>query len=47
MLRIKTNVQEFGGLQDETIQYVHACGEDIEISEKFTYLGRIEHNDGR
>ena len=34
----KTKVQVFGGLLDEIVQSVHACGEDIEISEKFTYL---------
>ncbi|KAG0714462.1 Sugar transporter ERD6-like 4 [Chionoecetes opilio] len=27
----KTKVQVFGGLLDETVQFVHACGEDIEI----------------
>ena len=36
----------FRGLLDETVQSVHACGEDIEISETFTYLGSVVHNDG-
>lgn len=30
----KTKVQVFGGLLDETVQSVRACGEDIDISEK-------------
>ena len=28
------------------VQSVHACGEDIEILENFTYLGSVVHNDG-
>ena len=36
----------FGSSLEETVQSLHACGEDIEISEKFTYLGRVMHNDG-
>ncbi|KAG0724373.1 putative uncharacterized transposon-derived protein F52C9.6 [Chionoecetes opilio] len=43
---LKTKVQVFGGLLDETVQSVHACGEDIEILETFTYLGSTVHNDG-
>ena len=42
----KTKVQVFGGLLDETVQSVHACGEDVEISENFTYLGSVVHNNG-
>ena len=42
----KTKVQVFGGVLDETVQYVHACGEDIEILKNFTYLGSVVHNDG-
>ena len=42
----KTKVQVFGGLLDETVQSVHACGEDIAISEHFTYLGSVVHNNG-
>ncbi|KAG0726080.1 Retrovirus-related Pol polyprotein from type-1 retrotransposable element R2 [Chionoecetes opilio] len=38
---LKTKVQVFGGLLDETGQSVHACGEDIEILESFTY---VEHH---
>ncbi|KAG0715884.1 hypothetical protein GWK47_010895 [Chionoecetes opilio] len=40
---LKTKVQVFEGLVDEI---VHACGEDIEISENFTYLGSAVQNDG-
>ena len=29
----KTKAQVFGGVLDETVQSVHVCGEDIEISE--------------
>ncbi|KAG0697185.1 Tetratricopeptide repeat protein 17 [Chionoecetes opilio] len=43
---LKTKVQVFGGLLDETVQSVHACGEDIEILDSFTYLGSAVHNDG-
>ncbi|KAG0717912.1 putative RNA-directed DNA polymerase from transposon BS [Chionoecetes opilio] len=35
---LKTKVQVFGDLLDEAVQSVHACGEDIEILERFTYL---------
>ena len=42
----KTKVQVFGGMLDETVQSVHACGEDIEILKNFTYLGSVVHNDG-
>ncbi|KAG0726800.1 DNA-directed RNA polymerases I, II, and III subunit RPABC2 [Chionoecetes opilio] len=43
---LKTKVQVFGDLLDEAVQSVHACGEDIEILESFTYLGSTVHNDG-
>ena len=42
----KTKVQVFGGLLDESVESVRACGEDIEISENFTYLGSVVHNNG-
>ena len=42
----KTKVQVFGDLLDETVQSLHACGEDIEILEIFTYFGCVVHNDG-
>ncbi|XP_069980130.1 uncharacterized protein [Penaeus vannamei] len=34
----KTKIQDFG----EPVQSVHACGEDIEVTESFTYLGSIK-----
>ncbi|KAG0720514.1 putative uncharacterized transposon-derived protein F52C9.6 [Chionoecetes opilio] len=43
---LKTKVQVLGDLLDEAVQSVHACGEDIEILESFTYLGSAVHNDG-
>ena len=42
----KTKVQVFVGLLDETVQSVRVCGEDIDISENFTYLGSVVHNNG-
>ena len=36
----------FGGVLDETVQSVHACGKDTEILKNFTYLGSVVHNDG-
>ena len=42
----KTNVQVLGGLLDGTVQCIHVCGEDIEISESFIYIGSVVHNDG-
>ncbi len=43
----KTKVQAFAGLLDDTVQSVHACAEDIEVLESFTYLGSVVHNNGR
>ncbi len=39
-------VQALGGLLGDTVQSVHACGEDIEVLESFTYLGSVVHNNG-
>lgn len=36
----------FGHQLDETVHYVQVCGEDINISENFIYLGKAVHNDG-
>ncbi|XP_045118097.1 uncharacterized protein LOC123508419 [Portunus trituberculatus] len=41
----KTKDQVFGALLDETVQSFHAYGEDIDISESFTYLDSVVHND--
>ncbi len=42
----KTKAQDFGNLLDHEQQSVHACGEDIEILESFTYLVSAVHNTG-
>lgn len=31
----KAKVQSFGGLLDDTVQAVQACGEDIEVTNRF------------
>ena len=36
----------FGGLLDETVQSIHACGKVIDILDSFTYLGSVVHNNG-
>ena len=43
---VKTKAQDFGNLLGRDTQSVHACGEDIEILESFTYLGSAVHNTG-
>lgn len=40
---IKTKVQAFGDLLDNAVESVHACGENIEVLESFTYLGSVVH----
>lgn len=32
-------VQSFVNMLDETIQSVHACGENVEFTKRFTFLG--------
>lgn len=41
-------MQVSGGLLDDVMQSVHACGEDIEILESFIHLGSgsVPHNNG-
>ncbi len=39
----KTKVQASGGLLDDTVQSVHACGENIKVLESFSYLGTVVH----
>ena len=34
----KTKVQGFGGILGDPVQSVHACGENIEVTESFIYL---------
>ena len=39
-------VQMFEGLLDETVQFIHACDEEIDILDSFKYLGSVVHNNG-
>ena len=43
---IKTKIQVFGDLLGEAVQSVQVCGENIEILDRFTYLGSVIHSDG-
>ena len=43
---LNTKVQVFGGLLDETVQSIHACGRGINILDSFKYLGSVIHNNG-
>ena len=36
----------FGGLPNETVQYIHMCDKDIDILDSFKYLGSVVHNIG-
>ena len=45
-LDLLAQIQVFGGLLGETVQSIHACGEDIDILNSFEYLGSIIHNNG-
>ena len=40
---VKTNIQAFNDILDAAVLSVPVCGEDIEITERFTYLGRNIH----
>ena len=42
----KTKVQVFGSLLGETVQSIHACSEDIDVLDSFTYFGSMVHNNG-
>ncbi|XP_070000241.1 uncharacterized protein [Penaeus vannamei] len=42
----KTKIQVFGDLLGGPARSAHACGEDIEVRESFTYLGSVVHNSG-
>lgn len=42
----KTYVQSFESLLNDTIQFVHAFSEDIEVTKSFTYLGGVVHGWG-
>ena len=45
-LKVSWAKKLFGGALDETLQSVHACGEDFEILKNLTYLGSVVYNDG-
>ena len=40
---VKTKIKAFNGILDAAILSVPVCGEDVEVTEKFTYLGRDIH----
>lgn len=42
----KTKFQAFGDLLDEIALSIHVCGEAIDSSENFPYLGSVMLNDG-
>ena len=37
---VKTKIQAFNDILDAAILSVPVCGEDVEVMERFTYLGR-------
>ncbi|XP_069970268.1 uncharacterized protein [Penaeus vannamei] len=41
-----TKIQVFGDFLGEPVRSVRACGEDIEVTEGFKYLGNVVHNYG-
>ena len=43
MFLVKTNIQAFNEILDPLILSVSVCGEDVEIMERFTYLGSDIH----
>ena len=40
---VKTKIQDFNDILDAAILSVPACGEDVEVVERFTYLGSDIH----
>ena len=40
---IKTKIQAFNDILDAAILSVPVCGEDVEVGERFTYLGSHIH----
>ncbi|XP_047470478.1 uncharacterized protein LOC125026218 [Penaeus chinensis] len=38
--RTKIKIQEFGGLLGESVQLIHVCGENIEVTERSAYCGQ-------
>lgn len=42
----KIKLQLLRGLLDNTVQSLHACGEDVEVNKSFTYMGSVVYDDG-
>ena len=40
---VKTKIQAFNDVLDAAILSVRVCGEDVEVMERFTYLGSDIH----
>ena len=40
---VKTKIQAFNDILDAAILSVHVCGEDVEVTERFTFLGSDIH----
>ena len=40
---VKTNIQAFNDILDAAILSVPVCGEDVEVTERFTYHGSDIH----
>ena len=40
---VKTKIQAFNDILDAAISFVPVCGENVEVTERFTYLGRDIH----
>jgi len=36
---VKTKIQAFNGISDAAILSVPVCGEDVDVTERFSYLG--------
>ena len=41
---IKTNVQAFGDILDATVESIPVNGENVEVTQTFTYLGSVIHS---
>ena len=40
---VKTKIQAFNDILDATVLSRSVCGEDVEVTERFTYLGSDIH----
>ena len=40
---VKTKIQAFNDILDDAILSVPVCGDDVEVTERFTYLGSDIH----